>query len=82
MPAAFVLQAVVVAADVAEIVLGRGSAAGVVDSVVGVGTVSGGAAANHDAVPVADLDVSAQRGAGESSSAVLGIGSLRWCAGG
>jgi hypothetical protein len=71
LPSAFVLEGVVVAADRREVIAGGGAAVGVVL----VGAAGRGPAADEDAGAVADLDVAAQRGAGE---AVVGVAARSW----
>ena len=66
------------AAGGAGVGFGGGPVVGVVVGVVGVGVVGGGAAVDHDAGAVLDLDVLAQRGAGE---ALGGVPSGLVCAG-
>jgi CheY-like chemotaxis protein len=67
------LEAVVVAAGVAEVGCQGGAVAGVVDGVVFVGGVGGSPAADHDAVPVADFQVAAQRGTGGAPVGLVAV---------
>jgi hypothetical protein len=59
LPAAVVLEPVIMSARGTEIVPGGGPAVGVVVGVVFVGGVGGGPAADHDAGPVAGVQVAA-----------------------
>ncbi|MGH3589445.1 MAG: hypothetical protein ACRDRF_00195 [Pseudonocardiaceae bacterium] len=61
-PAAFVLEPVVMSTGVAEVVVGGGSTAAMVAGVVLVSSSGGSPASDHDAGPVADLQIAAQRG--------------------
>jgi hypothetical protein len=58
-PATVVLQAMIMTAGGSDVVFGGGPTEGGVQGVVGIGATSRGSAADHDAVPVADLDVAA-----------------------
>jgi len=58
-PATFVLEPMIMSASSAEIAAGGGSAVAVVAGVVGVRRVGGSPAADHDAGPVAGLQVTA-----------------------
>jgi hypothetical protein len=57
LPAAVMLQTVIMAAGLAEIVLDGGPAAGVVCGVVSVSAAGRAPAADHDTAPVPDLEM-------------------------
>jgi hypothetical protein len=58
-PTTLVFRAVIMATAMAEVAVCGGSATGIVQGVVGVRVAGGSPAADHEAVPVADLEVPA-----------------------